>query len=67
MADHGFEQISIEPVVTDPRSPYAISEADLPAVFREYERLANLLSERGKEGRGVNFFHFMIDLEQGPA
>lgn len=67
MADLGFEQISVEPVVTDPKSPYAIAKEDLPRVFKEYEKLADLLLERKKEGRGVNFFHFMLDLEQGPC
>jgi uncharacterized protein len=67
MADCGFEQISIEPVVTDPNSPYAITQDELPGVFHEYDRLANLLLERKMKGKEVNFFHFMIDLDQGPC
>lgn len=67
MADCGFEQISVEPVVTDSNSPYAICEKDLPTIFKEYERLSDQLLERMKAGRGVNFFHFMIDLDQGPC
>lgn len=63
----GFDQISIEPVVSGPEQPYALTEADLPEVFREYERLADLLVEARKGGRGFNFFHFMLDLEQGPC
>ncbi len=63
----GFDQISIEPVVSDPKLPYAITEADLPAVFAEYERLSQLLIERKKKGQGFHFFHFMIDLDQGPC
>lgn len=63
----GFDQISVEPVVADPAVPYALTEEDLPAIFAEYERLAQLLIERKKAGKGFNFFHFMIDLDQGPC
>ncbi len=66
-ADLGFHQMSIEPVVGQPDEPYAIREEDLPKIMEEYERLAVELLKRKKEGRGVNFFHFMIDLEQGPC
>ena len=67
MADLGFEQLSIEPVVSDPKLDYSIQKEDLPAVFQEYERLASTLLQRKKEKKGVNFFHFMIDLDQGPC
>ncbi len=63
----GFDQISVEPVVADPKLPYALTEADLSAIFAEYERLAKLLIDRRREGKGFNFFHFMIDLDQGPC
>jgi uncharacterized protein len=63
----GFDQISVEPVVSDPKEPYALTEADLPALFAEYERLADLLVDAKMKGRGYNFFHFMLDLEQGPC
>lgn len=65
--EEGFDQISVEPVVTDPTVPYAIRPEDLPAVFREYERLAQLILQREQQGKWFNFFHFMIDLEQGPC
>ena len=67
MADLGFDQISMEPVVSDPNLDYSIDEPDLPRVFEEYERLANVIIERRKQGKGFNFFHFMIDLQQGPC
>ena len=67
MADLGFDEISIEPVVSDEKLDYSIKEEDLPAVFAEYERLAKVLIQRKKEGRGFHFFHFMIDLNQGPC
>ncbi len=63
----GFDQISVEPVVTDSKYDYALREEDLPKVFAEYERLAKELIRRKKEGKGFNFFHFMIDLDQGPC
>ena len=67
MADLGFKQISIEPVVASPEDDYAIRPEDLPQLFREYDSLAAEMVKRNKEGRGFNFFHFMIDLEGGPC
>ena len=67
LADMGFEQISVEPVVADPKEAYAIKEEDLPVLFEEYDRLACEMVKRKKENRGFNFFHFMIDLEGGPC
>ncbi|MFV0401915.1 MAG: thioether cross-link-forming SCIFF peptide maturase [Oscillospiraceae bacterium] len=63
----GFDQISVEPVVADPKEPYALTEEDLPEIFREYERLSERLVKSRKQGKYFNFFHFMIDLEQGPC
>ncbi|MCI8669120.1 MAG: thioether cross-link-forming SCIFF peptide maturase [Lachnospiraceae bacterium] len=66
-ADLGFQQMSIEPVVGDDSQSYAIREEDLPKIMEEYDALAKEFIKRKKEGRGFNFFHFMIDLEQGPC
>ncbi|MCM1104190.1 MAG: thioether cross-link-forming SCIFF peptide maturase [Clostridium sp.] len=66
-ADLGFQQISVEPVVADAQEDYAIREEDIPAIEREYDRLAKELLARRKAGKPVNFFHFMIDLEGGPC
>ena len=66
-ADLGFDQMSIEPVVADPQEPYAIREEDLPRILTEYDRLAVEYIKRKKEGRGFQFFHFMLDLDQGPC
>jgi uncharacterized protein len=63
----GFDQISVEPVVSDNTKEYAITEQDLPRVFEEYENLALQLIEKKKRGEGFNFFHFMLDLDQGPC
>ena len=67
MADLGFDQLSIEPVVSDPLLSYSIKEEDLPAVFAEYETLAKEIIKRKKEGKCFNFFHFILDLNQGPC
>ncbi len=67
LADLGFKQISVEPVVAPPAEPYAIQESDLPQLFAEYDRLAAEMSERRRKGEDFNFFHFMIDLEGGPC
>ena len=63
----GFEQISVEPVVADEKEPYSIRREDLPRIFAEYDALAEHLVNLRKSGKFVNFFHFMIDLEQGPC
>ncbi|MEE5992237.1 MAG: thioether cross-link-forming SCIFF peptide maturase [Oscillospiraceae bacterium] len=63
----GFDQISVEPVVCDPKYPYAITEEDLPQIFTEYEKLAQRLLAQDRAGKHFNFFHFMIDLNQGPC
>ena len=66
-ADLGFEQISIEPVVGEDTDPYAIRKEDLPKICEEYDKLAKIMVERERSGRGFTFFHFMIDLEGGPC
>jgi len=67
LADHGFEQISVEPVVADPSEPYAIQEEDIPTICEGYDELAKEMLKRKKEGKGFNFFHYMIDLSGGPC
>ena len=67
LADLGFKQISVEPVVAEETNDYAIKEEDLPVLFKEYDDLAAEMVRRNKAGNGFNFFHFMIDLEGGPC
>jgi uncharacterized protein len=67
LAELGFEQISVEPVVASPEEDYAIREEDIPMILDQYDRLAAYLLDRRKEGKPVNFFHFMIDLSGGPC
>lgn len=63
----GFDQISVEPVMADPKEPYAITEGDLAKIFKEYEILAEKITKILDSGKFINFFHFMIDLDQGPC
>ena len=67
LADQGFKQISVEPVVAPDEADYAIRREDLPQIFEEYDALAREMIKREKEGNGFNFFHFMIDLTGGPC
>ncbi|MCC8028271.1 MAG: thioether cross-link-forming SCIFF peptide maturase [Lachnospiraceae bacterium] len=67
LADLGFKQISVEPVVAEDSEAYALRREDLPKLFSEYDKLAAEMVRRRREGRDFNFFHFMIDLEGGPC
>lgn len=67
LADLGFKQISVEPVVALEDEEYAIKKEDIPRIYDEYDKLAREMIQREKEGKGFNFFHFMIDLEGGPC
>ena len=67
LANEGFEQISVEPVVAPANEPYAIKEEDVEELKNQYDILAKAIIERRKNGKYVNFFHFMIDLEGGPC
>ena len=67
LADLGFKQISVEPVVAPETEDYAIREEDLPQLLAQYAELGEEMIKRRKEGNVFNFFHFMIDLEGGPC
>ena len=67
MLDLGFTELSMEPVVCAPDDPSALTEADKPVVMEQYEKLAELMLERDREGRPFTFYHYMIDLTGGPC
>lgn len=67
LADEGFKQISVEPVVAPADMSYALQEEDIPRLMDQYEYLAMKKLAYAKEGKDFNFFHFMIDLSQGPC
>ena len=66
-ADLGFKSMSIEPVVAQPEEDYSIRQEDIPQILEEYDKLAVEYIKRHKEGNGFNFFHFNVDLTQGPC
>ena len=67
MADLGFKELSMEPVVCDPSEKYALTEEDLTVLKEQYEILAKEMIERNKKGDGFTFYHYMIDLKDGPC
>ena len=67
LADLGFKQISVEPVVAQSTDDYALQEEDLPKLFEEYDKLAAEMVKRHGTDKDFTFFHFMIDLEGGPC
>lgn len=66
MADEGFDILSIEPVVAKD-ADYAILESDLPQIFAEYDKLVEAYLDYRSKGKGFFFFHFNIDLNNGPC
>jgi uncharacterized protein len=67
MADLGFDQLSMEPVVGNEDAPFTLKEKHLPRIFRQYEYLAEEMIRRRRKGKGFTFYHFMIDLQGGPC
>jgi len=67
LADLGFTQLSMEPVVCAPTDPEALTEEDFPKLCEQYEILAKEMIKRKKEGRELTFYHYMIDLSHGPC
>ena len=67
MLDLGFSELSMEPVVCAEGDPAELTREDLPIVLDQYEKLAELMIEREREGRPFTFYHYMIDLTGGPC
>ena len=67
MLSLGFCELSMEPVVCAPDDPSALTEEDLPIVLEQYEKLAELMLKRHREGKPFTFYHYMIDLKGGPC
>ncbi len=67
MLDLGFNELSMEPVVCAEDDPSSLTEADLEIVMDQYERLAELMLQKDKEGKPFTFYHYMIDLTGGPC
>lgn len=67
MADLGFTELSMEPVVSKPGDDAALTEEDMPILKEQYEILAKEMIKREKEGKPITFYHYMIDLTGGPC
>ena len=67
MADLGFKELSMEPVVCPPNDPYSLTYEDLPKIKEQYEILAKEMIKREKKGEGFTFYHYMLDLQTGPC
>ena len=67
IAEAGFDRLSVEPVAAEAKYSYALSEEDLPRIYAEYERLCDFILDKHNKGEDLSFFHFMVDLEQGPC
>jgi len=67
MLDLGFSELSMEPVVCAADDPSALTEEDMAVVMDQYEKLAELMLQRDKEGKPFTFYHYMIDLTGGPC
>lgn len=67
MLSLGFTELSMEPVVCSPEDPAALTYDDLPVVMEQYEQLANLMLQKEKQGKPFTFYHYMLDLKNGPC
>ncbi len=67
MLDLGFKELSMEPVVSSPGDAAELTDDDTAIVMKQYEKLAELMLEKEREGDGFTFYHYMIDLKDGPC
>lgn len=67
MAELGFTELSMEPVVAPPDAPYSLKEEDLPFLKAQYDRLAEIMRDRALAGEPFTFYHYMVDLMHGPC
>ncbi|MBE6811430.1 MAG: thioether cross-link-forming SCIFF peptide maturase [Ruminococcaceae bacterium] len=67
LADLGFKELSMEPVVCDPSEEYSLHDEDVPALCEQYQILADEMLKRKREKNGFTFYHYMIDLMGGPC
>ena len=67
MADLGFTELSMEPVVCAPGDSAALTSEDIEIVKQQYELLAVDMLRREKEGKPITFYHYMLDLTGGPC
>jgi len=67
LLEQGFTSLSLEPVVAGENTSYGLQEEHLPALEKEYDRLVDLYLQEKNKGRPFRFYHFDMDLEEGPC
>lgn len=67
LANEGFKEISIEPVVLEDSHPLSLRREDLPIIFEQYDKLTEEMIKREKSGEGFKFYHFAMDINGGPC
>ncbi|MCD2345322.1 thioether cross-link-forming SCIFF peptide maturase [Clostridium guangxiense] len=67
LAEEGFDEISVEPVVLPEQHPLSLREEDLPQIFEQYDKLYNEMLKNHKEGKEFKFYHFNININGGPC
>ncbi len=67
LANEGFKEISVEPVVIEPDNSLSIRKEDLPIIFEQYDKLTDKIIDEVKKGTSFKFYHFNIDVNGGPC
>lgn len=67
LTQHGFKNVSVEPVVVEKNTSYGLNEEDLDIIFKEYEKISDYFLNEYENGKKFEFFHFNLDLDQGPC
>lgn len=67
LANEGFKEISIEPVVLEDSHPLSLRREDLPVIFEQYDKLTEEIIKREREGKSFKFYHFAMDINGGPC
>lgn len=67
LANEGFDEISVEPVVLPKDHPLSLREEDLPKIFEQYDKLYSEMLKNHREGKEFKFYHFNININGGPC
>lgn len=68
LANEGFSEISIEPVVLPDSHNLSIRSEDLPKIYEQYDMLYKEMLRRAENNDNpFKFYHFNIDLNGGPC
>lgn len=67
LANEGFREISVEPVVLEPENELSLRKEDLSVIFEQYDKLTDLIIREQRDGNSFKFYHFNIDVNGGPC